>query len=134
MEKGPAFLFVAVVAVACGTAIAACSSDNASTFDDQKLDAAPDVTGTFFVDSGPGSSSDAEAGAQCKPIIPENFKALWDPQKAKQSVCSVADLEGYFDACLSNLSAPDAGDICKDWKAAHTTCAPCLEPSGNNGP
>lgn len=138
MEKGPAFVF-ATLMLACSVAsVAACSDEDESTFKEGTPDASTDSPGTFNLDSGGDAPvlGDAEPGAKCEPVIPDNYKPSWNaPAKpSSPGPCAAGDLTAYYDECLATLGNPDAGNACDTWKAANAACTSCIEPANNSGP
>ncbi len=140
MVKGSAFVFAAsILAFSAASVVAACSDEGASTFEEGSPDASTDSPGSFNLDSGSGDGpvlGDAEPGAKCEPVIPDNYKPTWNPPAKPSSPgpCAAGDLAGYYDECLATLGNPDAGNACDTWKAANATCAACIEPADNSGP
>lgn len=113
--------------------VVACSSDNESnTFTENPEDASFDQ-GKGFNTDGNTTGQDVVGPVTCSPSLPSTFKPEWKPP-TKASACSSADVAGYYDACLGNISVPDAGGICTQWKADHKQCGDCIETDANNGP
>jgi hypothetical protein len=111
----------------------ACSSEGESKFSERPADAEPDANdqGGFVFDGG-GRPDSAPGPSACAPKIPATFQPAWKAPTRKSS-CAPAELQGYYDACLTPAS-PDAGDPCKAFKDAHAECSFCVEAPDNTGP
>lgn len=132
MHKGRAFLSVSLTVGLFALAVAACESEPSSSFNENEKDGGFTDTGPGFNTDGNATGKDAVGPVSCNPSLPASFKPVWNAPK-KSTACSLEELGGYFDACLTN-QGPDAGNPCKTWTDAHASCAACIEPSDNSGP
>jgi hypothetical protein len=127
MQKGLAFLSVALTVGVVGVSAAACEDGTAASGFPDNGD-----TGTGgSADTGPGFNTDAtpageDSGQQpsCTPSLPASFANTFKPPTAKPTACTTAELGEYFDACLTGLKSPK----CTEWLTAHKTCGDCIEP------
>ncbi len=111
----------------------ACSNEEKSTFAETPADGGPDVPPLdgLLVDGG-GRPDSSPGPSACTPKIPATFQPAWKAP-TKKSACAPAELQGYYDACLTPASA-DAGDPCKAFNEAHAECGACVEAPDNAGP
>ena len=134
MLKGRAFLFAALTAGVFAFAASACESESGSGFTEGSEDAgAPGDTGPGFNIDGNANLEDSRPPLVCTPQLPATFAPAWIPP-TKTAACTPALLEEYYDTCLANAGAPDAGATCDAWLAANKACGDCIEPDDNSGP
>jgi hypothetical protein len=137
MAKRSVFFLVAFsVAATTAGVLGACSSDETSTFTEDKPDSGGGSdSGTFNSDSGGGGEGGEGGGpVVCAPNIPQNFKPTWTPPTQAPGVCDQGKIAGYYDACLGNVGQPDAQKTCDAFKAQNKACTDCVEPTDNSGP
>ena len=127
--------FAVTVLFGGGLAVVACSSSSDSTFSPEppKPDAEDGPISSLIPDSGGGDALGEAGPASCSPKIPDPFAPTW-AAPAKKAACSTADVKGYYDACLANVSVTEADGTCTKWKAAHAACGACAEPDDKTGP
>jgi hypothetical protein len=130
MQKGRAFVSVALSAGSFALAAAACDGEPSSTFNTNEDSGFVSPGPGFDIDGG-SMGNDATGPVNCAPSLPATFAPVWKPP-TKATACSPDELGEYFDACLSNAKS-DAGDPCKAWTEAHAQCAACIEPTDNSG-
>jgi hypothetical protein len=133
MEKGLAFLSVALTVGVVALSAAACESESPSNFNENEKDATAGDTGPGFNVDGNTTGQDQKSPVTCNPALPTDFKPAWKPP-TKASVCSNEKLAEYYEACLGNVGVPDAGGICSSWKEANAECGGCIEAADNSGP
>lgn len=108
--------------------VCACSGTNPNVFPDPP-DSGPweQPTGPEAGDLFDGGSlfADAKSTAICVPQAVSGFAPAWTPPEAwKQGVCTMAQIQSFYTACLT---PPISGTTCDAFVKANTTCAPCLQ-------
>jgi len=118
--------------------IAACSSDDKSTFPpgDKPNSAVGDTGPGFFTDAK--GNEEKDANVTCKPALPTTFKPTFKAVD-HQDACDFQQLTDYYAHCLANDENGGAkikSTECSDWRsaAANSVCSHCIETEDNSGP
>ena len=102
------------------------------------------ANGCSSTSTSPAGGSDASTGSDARkdtgtnpggdsgPAAPACYSDVgvsipWGPATLHQNVCSDADIQSYFDLCLTAPEAGvDGGGLCDDFILSHVGCASCI--------